>query len=65
MQYFTTSSNNYPVSWTTANTSTTSLSWIVYEGPSDPSAPPCGVREPRRPLLPSGSASQVLALPEG
>jgi hypothetical protein len=44
---------------------TSDVSWIYYTGPSDPSEPPCGVREPRRPLVPSGSASEALALPEG
>jgi hypothetical protein len=50
--------------YTTSNTITQTISWTYYQSPSDPSAPPCGVREPRRPLLPSGAGSEALSLPE-
>lgn len=65
----TTTSNTGAVLWPQYSTGTQAMSqtvsWRLYEPPSDPSEPPCGVREPRRPLLPSGSTSQALALPEG
>jgi hypothetical protein len=55
---YTTNTSNYLVSFTQTTT------WTYYPPPSDPSAPPCGVREPRRPLLPSGASSEALSLPE-
>jgi hypothetical protein len=65
MQYLNTSANDYAVNYTVSTANISQVSWKLYEPPSDPSEPPCGVREPRRPLLPTGSASQALALPEG
>jgi hypothetical protein len=50
--------------YTTSNIITQTISWTYYQSPSDPSAPPSGVREPRRPLLPSDAGSEALSLPE-
>jgi hypothetical protein len=61
---YSTNSSTLPVSFTSAQTST-SVSWTYYQSPQDPSAPPSGVREPRRPFQPIGGAGAALDLPEG
>jgi hypothetical protein len=61
---YTFNSSNIPMSFTGTNI-VTSMSWNLYQPPEQPSAPPSGVREPRRPRLPGGASSMALDLPEG
>jgi hypothetical protein len=62
---YTTNSSNLPISFTGSNAQVTTVSWTYYQPPTDPSAPPAGVREPRRPLPSSWSGSNALEPPEG
>lgn len=62
---YTVNSSTIPVNFTGANTTVATLSWTYYQPPGDPSAPPAGDREPRKPLPSSWSGSAALEPPEG